>query len=204
MNIPLSTSVQSQNTDLEWSLDAISQRERAKRFLLNFENHLCIYSVSVQQIYTNYSIHFPSKGVGKAVILPNPYAFHDTFHHIRAQAVRNTGLYMIPGETIGRSGVYMHIKYRSAQVKSAPMPLKHALARMIKSQTSADPFLPVVIKGDLREFNEHTPCLHLHRVKLSELTGLSQFERQNLQSAISDKLVELNSLELTEPLASPA
>mgnify|MGYP000362343788 FL=1 len=125
------------------------------------------------------------------VILPNPYAFHDTFHGIDNSAIRDTGLHIIPGEMVGKQGLHLVVTYRNKSVRPAPIPFKQALKKMLNSQHTADPFLPLLVKGDLREFDARTPCLHLHRIKLNALTHLSEFEKQSIQSAISDKLMDL-------------
>lgn len=75
-----------QNQDLIWDLDSMARRELAERFIQLFENRLCVYSESVSQLYTNYNLHFPSEQGRKMVVLPNPYAFHDTLHGIEAVA----------------------------------------------------------------------------------------------------------------------
>lgn len=90
-----------QNQDLIWDLDSMARRELAERFIQLFENRLCVYSESVSQLYTNYNLHFPSESGRKMVVLPNPYAFHDTLHGIDAVAVRKTGLCVLPGVVLG-------------------------------------------------------------------------------------------------------
>ena len=96
------------NTDLVWGLEHISQQQRAADFVKRFENKLCIYSPSVSQVYSNYSIFFPEDQNKSMVVLPDPYAFHDTFNHIPEEAIQATGLHIIPGEnkctTIVKSG----------------------------------------------------------------------------------------------------
>lgn len=77
-----------QNQDLIWDLDSMARRELAERFIQLFENRLCVYSESVSQLYTNYNLHFPSEMGRKMVVLPNPYAFHDTLHGIDSLADR--------------------------------------------------------------------------------------------------------------------
>lgn len=62
---------------------------------------------------------------------------------------------------------------------------------MIRTRHSEDPFLPMLVKGDLREFNASMPCLHLHRVKLANLTHRSEFEKTSIRNAIVDKMTEL-------------
>lgn len=92
-----------QNQDLIWDLDSMARRELAERFIKLFESRLCVYSESVGQLYTNYSLHFPSDLGRKMVVLPNPYAFHDTLHGIDSQAIRKTGLCVLP-EGSGQTG----------------------------------------------------------------------------------------------------
>lgn len=182
------------NKDLEWSLEAINQRKRAVDFVMAFESQLCVYSSSVEQFYTNYTINFTGAESNTMVILPNPFAFHDTYQGIENKAIRDTGLHILPGEIIGRNGLCLMITYRDRSVRPAPIPLKQALKKMLNSQKSSDPFLPLLIKGDLREFDAKMPCLHLHRVKLPELSLLSQFDKKNIQGAIADKLNELHQI----------
>ena len=179
------------NNDLVWNLDNFSHRELAKNFISRFESRLCVYSPSVEQIYTNYTINFPSSEHGKMVVLPNPYSFHDTFSNISSSAVRDTGLFIVPGALIGKSGLYIIVKYKNQSVKSVPLPIRHALKKMVRTGSDSDPFLPVLIKGDLREFDANTPCLHLHRIKLSELSTRSDFDKQNIKRAIFDKMSDL-------------
>jgi len=189
MSTSLSTS--NSNKDLEWSLDSIQQREVASEFVSKFESKLCVYSPSVEQFYTNYTINIPSGESGKIVILPNPYAFHDTFNGIKEDAIKDTGLHIIPGETIQKKGLYLLVTYKNSSKKATPLPLKPALLKMLNSEKSADPFLPLLAKGDLREFDQKVPCLHLHRLKVSELTELSTFEQNSIKTAIMDKMAEL-------------
>lgn len=179
------------NNDLVWSLDNFTQRDMAKSFVSRFESRLCVYSPSVEQIYTNYSLNFPSTESGKMVVLPNPYAFHDTFHGISQEAVRDTGLFIVPGRLIGKSGLYIIVKYKNSNVKPVPLPIRHALKRMVKTSHDDDPFLPILIKGDLREFDVDIPCLHLHRIKLSALTHRSEYEKDSIKTAIFDKMSSL-------------
>jgi hypothetical protein len=72
------------------------------------------------------------------------------------------------------------------------MPFKAALAQIISQQKKVgDLFLPVLVKGDLREFNQQMPYLHLHRLQVARLTRLSSFERDDIQHTITRKLLLL-------------
>lgn len=181
-----------QNQDLIWDLDSIARRELAERFIRLFENRLCVYSESVRQLYTNYNLHFPADYGRKMVILPNPYAFHDTLHGIEAVAVRKTGLCVLPGLVQGKPGLLLSTQMGNGSLAPRSMPFKPALAQIISNQKKiGDLFLPVLMKGDLREFDQQTPYLHLHRLQLDRLVRLSSFERDDIQQTITRKLLLL-------------
>ena len=180
------------NQDLVWELDSMASRGLAERFMKLFENRLCVYSESVNQIYTNYSLHFPLELGRKMIVLPNPYAFHDTLHRIEPSAIIKTGLCVIPGVAVGKPGVLLanHI------IEGGPPPrttsFKRALAQIITQQMKiGDVFLPILMKGDLREFDQQMPYIHLHRLQVSRLTLLSEYERESIQKTITLKLMAL-------------
>ena len=181
-----------QNQDLIWDLDSIARRELAERFIKLFANRLCIYSESVRQLYTNYDLHFPSDLGRKMVVLPNPYAFHDTLHGIEALAVRKTGLCVMPGALLGKPGLLLATQIKDGGPAPKTMPFKQALAQIISNQRKiGDLFLPIMMKGDLREFDQQMPYIHLHRLQISRLNRLSSFERDDIQQTITRKLLML-------------
>ncbi len=181
-----------QNSDLIWDLDNMARRELAERFIRLFENRLCVYSDSVAQLYTNYNLHFPSELGRKMVVLPNPYAFHDTLHGIERVAVRKTGLCVIPGMVNGKHGLLLTTLMKEGGPAPKTMPFKPALAQIISSQRKiGDEFLPILMKGDLREFDQQMPYLHLHRLQVDKLLRLSSFERSDIQHTITKKLMAL-------------
>ncbi|QLC72578.1 hypothetical protein LPB260_17560 [Pseudomonas sp. LPB0260] len=181
-----------QNQDLIWDLDSIARRELAERFIKLFENRLCVYSESVRQLYTNYDLHFPSDLGRKMVVLPNPYAFHDTLHGIESLAVRKTGLCVLPGALLGKPGLLLATQIKEGGPAPKTMPFKPALAQIISNQKKmGDLFLPIMMKGDLREFDQQMPYIHLHRLQISRLSRLSTFERDDIQQTITRKLLML-------------
>lgn len=183
---------QAGNPDLIWDLDSLARRELAERFIRLFENRLCVWSESVEQLYTNYSLHFPAELGRKMVVLPNPYAFHDTLHGIAAQAIRKTGLCVLPGQLLGKSGLLLSNQLPGNRLAPRSMPFKPALAQIINSQRKVgDEFLPLLVKGDLREFDQQLPYLHLHRLQLAKLPLLSNFEREDIHQSITRKLLLL-------------
>jgi hypothetical protein len=181
----------SDNKDLIWDLDAFNQRQRAVDFVLGFENKLCVYSSSVDQLYTNYNIFFPKEEERKLVILPNPYTPHDTYNGIPFDVVVPTGMEIIPGVYQAKSCLLLRIPFKSGAVKYRTVPLQMGL-RIIKQQRPAHkPFLPVLMKGDLRELDASTPCLHLHAIQLDKLTDHSTLERNGIHKVIEQRLAIL-------------
>lgn len=177
-----------ENKDLVWDLDAFNQRQQAMDFVMGFENKLCVYSDSVRQLYTNYNIFFPREENRKLVILPNPYAHHDIFHGVNESAITATGLNIIPGEVIGKTGLYLTIPFKSGKTRYRAVPLQIGL-RVVNQQRPQDrPVLPILRKGDLRELDANTPCLHLHTINIDLLDQMSTLERNGIRSVIEERL----------------
>lgn len=179
------------NKDLVWDLEAFNQRQKAIDFVLGFENKLCVFSSSVEQLYTNYNIFFPKEEDRKLVILPNPYTPHDTFNGIPPSAVSATGLNIMPGVVGGKLSLLLSIPFRGGANKYRKVPLQMGL-RVVRQQRPANkPFLPVLMKGDLRELDASTPCIHLHAIHLDRLVEHSGLERNSIQQVIEQRLGQL-------------
>ncbi len=180
------------NNDLVWDFAKFERRQAAQNFVMGFENKLCVYSASVEQLYSNYDIFFPQEESRKLVILPNPYAHHDTFHGIAEQAAKPTGLLLVPADPDDPKGrLNIIIPFKSAKDKFKKVPLDVGL-QLIRSKRPADkPFLPVLVKGDLRELNTKTPCLHLHALSLGAMGAMSELEVSDIQKVILSRLDEL-------------
>ncbi len=180
-----------ENPDLAWDLAEFSDRDRAMEFVQQFESTMCVYSPSVEQLYTNYRMFFPQEWQRKLVILPDPMAFHDTFFNIQTDAVVSTGLYIIPGEMVGRQGLYLANVREDRSLGERQVPFQAGIQAIMKHRPADDQFLPVLAKGDLREFEEAWPVLHLHRLKTKILEKISDLDRSSLTSVIHEKLESL-------------
>ncbi len=178
-----------ENPDLAWDLEEFRQSDRAQDFVLQFETTLCVYSPSVEQLYTTYNMYFPTSG--KLVILPDPAVFHDTFNFIGPDAVTATGLYIIPGELIDKSGLHLANVNEDRTLGKRQIPFEAGLRSLINKRPDDDPFLPILAKGDLREFEESWPVLHLHRVRPEALPRLSDLDKSSIASVIAEKLETL-------------
>ena len=181
------------NSDLIWDMDQFDHRKLATEFVKQFENKLCVYSESVVQIYSNYNIYFPEDEGRKMVILPYPYSYHDTFQGIPSEAIQTTGLTIVPGELIGKRGLHLTIPLKSPEGKKKirVVPLQAGMRAINKLRPHNSPFLPILMKGDLREIKNRVPALHLHSVRVDRLTHRSAMERSGIQQVISEKLPKI-------------
>ncbi len=179
------------NSDLAWDLDEFNQADRAMEFVRQFETTLCVYSPSVEQIYSTYNMYFPEDWDRKLVILPDAGAFHDTYYHIDRGAVTATGLNIIPGQLIGKTGLYLANVDENRSLGKRQIPFEAGLRTIMRSRPAAEPFLPVLAKGDLRELEQSWPVLHLHRVNPAKISHMSTLDRTTLTNAITEKLESL-------------
>lgn len=181
----------SDNKDLVWDLNSFSQRQRAVSFVMGFENKLCVFSGNVGQLYTNYNLFFPNEESRSLVVLPNPYAPHDTYNGIPSRAITATGLNIVLGAKEGKDILLLSIPFKSGKTKHRLVPLKVGL-HLIRQRLPKDKvFLPVLMKGDLRELNSTTPCLHLHCIHVDRLEGHSTLVRSGIKNVIEGRLASL-------------
>lgn len=178
------------NTNLVWDLNAFNQYERCARFVNQFKEILCVYSPMVGQIYGNYDVVMPTQDLKRLIILPNPYAYHDIIHNIPEDAISATGIHIVPGELLGRKGIFMTIPFTTSdgQRKQKAMPIISGVKLITQKRGSREALLPVLTKGDLKELKQEFPSLHLHRVNLDKLHGFSDFDKKMLADMIEEKL----------------
>jgi len=174
---------------LIWKLNDFDNHQRAVNFIKQFQDTLCVYSAPVEQLYTNYDISIPPDDDRSLVILPNPYAYHDTFNNIGDHSVHPTGMHILPGEFFNKEGLFLTLRLLKNNEKVIkPVPLKVGLWALMKKETEEVPFLPVITKGDLRAFRKDSPSLHLHRIQPSKLSDRSPMEVKAIQRVIREKL----------------
>lgn len=176
-----------ENPDLVWNLDSISNKNQAVDFLNRFESSLCVFSASVSQLYANYKIQ-AINNAENLIILPDPYAWHDTFQSVPSACVKGTGLFIVPGKAIGgKEDLYLLQRSRKTG-KYNTMELDKGITLARKSSSSKYPFLPVIMNQDLRQLPNRAPLLHLHRVDTQGLEHLSNFQVDDIASTISTKI----------------
>jgi hypothetical protein len=176
---------QPENKDLVWELDGFTQRRQAHEFVMHFENRLCVFSPTVEQVYTNYSIFFPPEENKRLVILPNPGAHHDIFQGVPEIAVKPTGLFIVPN---AKRELMLRIPLKTQDKPFRDIPLQAGLKLVNTRRPQHLPLLPVLVKGDLRELDSRMPVLHLHALSLSGLSKLSSLEINAIRRVVLDRI----------------
>lgn len=178
------------NKDLVWNLGDKNLPERTVQFLKRFENTLCLFSGSVRQLYSNYEIHPIAANDNKAVALPNPRAYHDTYSHVTREAIRPTGLFIAPSEAANdEDSKQLHLIYKSSKTgKFKSLPLEQGMRQLQKKFKDKGSFLPVILSTDLKFKLNNQPVMHLHRVDVDSLEGISEFQKKDIARAIEEKL----------------
>jgi len=183
----------SNNLDLVWALDHITDKARAKQFLKNFESRLCVYSPSVSQLYTRYEINLPIRVEDSLVVFPDYQDITATYSHISSQAIVPTNIFIVPGEAMKKDGLFVVIKPKGTSKPLKAVPLMQGLKKIQQVFGNQDPFLPILMKGGLREIGNKIPCLNLSRIKLSALDKCSKLECTSIRGNIIEKLGLLES-----------
>ena len=164
-----------ENPDLVWDLASITHKNQAVNFLHRFESSLCVFSASVSQLYANYKIQTTNNSE-TLIILPDPYAWHDTFQSVPSACIKGTGLFIVPGQAIG-GNEELYLLQRSRKTgKYKSMELDKGIGLARKASPENRPFLPVIMNQDLRQLPNRAPLLHLHRIDTILLEHLSSFQ----------------------------
>jgi hypothetical protein len=166
--------------DLHWSIEEMRTKETGKQFLLSLAQFLPVYSPALRQVYSDYDTYFTKSAV---VILPDPVDFTSTYSHIPEPAVKATGILLHP--TPDGIGVNMRLKNNKTVTLSLPR------AFMLIRHQLKGAFLPVIKRGDLRDFDQLTPCIHLNALALTRAETLSRFERRDITKALDARVNEL-------------
>ena len=176
-----------ENPDLVWDLASITHKNQAVDFLNRFESSLCVFSASVSQLYANYKIQ-AINNAENLIILPDPYAWHDTFQAVPADCVKGTGLFIVPGKAIGgKEDLYLLQRSRKTG-KYNTMELDKGISLARQASPAKHPFLPVIMNQDLRQLPNRAPLLHLHRIDTRGLEHLSGFQIDDIAKTIATKI----------------
>lgn len=195
MKAPIQLADRPENPDLYWDLSALRNKKKAVSFFQNVSTGFCVYSPSVAKLYSNFEVILSNMDRSGLIVLPNPYAFHDTFNRVCDTSIKKTGISLFPGEAINRDGFIVSIPI-GKQRRNHHLELEAAVGFLnrLYQKRYGTPFLPVLLNGDLKEFKSNTPYLHLHRFDPTKLTEFSEFERNDICSTILDRFSDIVAL----------
>lgn len=178
------------NQDLIWQIGGFDYPENVVNFLKRFEDSFCVFSPSVSQLYSNYTLHRVSSCSRTVITLPNPQAHHDTFFNIPSEAILPTNMFILPREVESKKGWLLAYKFKNEK-KWNSLPLHVGLKKFRNLYGLKDPLLPVILNNDLRKSSKDCkPLMHLHRISLPKLEGLSELQRRDILNVIDEKIEE--------------
>ena len=94
--------------------------------------------------------------------------------------------------TGGHSGLYLKVPGEFRLVASRELPFQDGLRLLIeRHRARGEHFLPVLVKGDLREYEARMPSLHLHRINPRKLGHHSQLNIDAIRGVIAEHLLGL-------------
>ncbi|RDH43261.1 hypothetical protein [Zooshikella ganghwensis] len=199
MKTPIKLADYPDNPDLFWDLSSIINKNKAAEFFKRVARAFCVYSPTVKKIYSNFEVLLAGSGREGIIVLPDPYAFHDTFSHINEAAIKKTGVILYPGAAINQKGLFIGIPLGHEQrMRHLSFTTAINFLNRIYQKKIGIEFLPVLVNGDLREFAAKTPYLHLHRLDTRGLSNQSSFEKNDIGGAIKDKFSKITPL-ITRP-----
>jgi hypothetical protein len=169
---------------MEWDVSHIADKEGAFSLFKQFEEAFCLYSPTTEMIYPAYSATGLSSSRTKIKIMPIINADSEPYHSIATDCVTESDFKIIPGELIGKTGLYISInKYKA-------MPLIEGVKTILREECCGRTCLPVLREGALRELGKEFsyPYLQLSCIKLDQIHNLSVFERSDVTHLVTEKL----------------
>ena len=176
---------------LRWELDGISNRDQTKSFLQLFESSIPVYQPFTKELYLTYRFDFAEEE-GEWVTINPDYRPEERLYDIQPQVVEDLGMFIFPGDVIGKEGIYM--KYRNWKktkyAKSIEQPLKQAIEELkIRFlEEKGRPFLPIFPNQTINEYEKGMPHLKI-AVYNSEIDSKhSPFEKKQVADMIYRRL----------------
>jgi len=170
-------------TDVVWDIESFKFKRLAIEFALKIKQYFCVYSSVLTHVYGDYKVEVIRGARTRLVVVPETYSF-DRYINILEDSVTPTYVHVYPGWYFNLSCAYAMTLPLQGK-RSRPIPMSVGL-KMLEEKTGT--FLPLLRNGDLREFDQRTPYLHLHMLNLQSVKSLSDFDMSQLRGLIKDKL----------------
>ncbi len=174
------------DTELQWELNHFVDRKRAFEYLRSLKDIFCVYSSTDCKIYSNYQLNYSCVGEDRIEVVPDLSVWNDTFSFISPAAIVPSGVLVFPGQVFGQNGFYVRLPLKGGRGKT--MPLAQAFDHLLGRESH---FLPLLRKGDLREFKGKAPYIHLHCLEVSKLDQWSALQRADVVDTFSDRFHDI-------------
>lgn len=172
------------SNSMEWNASHIIDKEGAFSLIKKFEEAFCLYSPTTEMLYPAYTIMGLNESRNKIKLMPIINADSEPYQPIPVDCVTESDFKIIPGELIGKTGLYISInKYKA-------MPLVEGLKTILREECCGRTCLPVLMEGALRELGKEFayPYLQLSCIQLDQINNISIFERSNIAHLVTEKL----------------
>lgn len=178
---------------LVWTLEGITNQDEAMQFLLLFEDTFPVYHRYMEQIYLRYSFLLP-KGANKVIIEPS-YQLHQRLNRIPEQAIEDRHMYILPGDVVGKRGLYM--KYPRIRKTELSDSVTAELGKALKIlyyefKLKGDMVIPVFSKQTIREYDNGMPNMDLSLYNTKNDPNLSPFAREDIFNTVFDRILSLD------------
>jgi hypothetical protein len=179
--------------NLVWTLEGITNQDEAMQFLMLFEDTFPVYHRYMEQIYFRYSFLIP-RGSNKVTIEPS-YQLHERLNRVSEDALEDRHMYILPGDVIGKSGLYMkYPRMRRAELSDS---MTAKLSQAIKVlyyefKVQGEQIIPVFSKQTIREYEEGMPNMELSLYNLKLNPRLSPFLRDDIFNSIFERILSLD------------
>lgn len=172
------------SNSMEWGISHVVDKEGAFSLFKKFEEAFCLYSPATEMLYPAYSATGVNESRSKIKIMPLISADSEPYHSIAVDCVTESDFKIIPGELIGKTGLYISInKYKA-------LPLFEGLKTILREECCGRTCLPILMEGALRELGKEFvyPYLQLSCIQIDQMHNLSVFEKSNLAHLVTEKL----------------
>lgn len=163
-------------------------------FAREINKRLCVYSTGLRHVYGDYSIELVHYRETKLVVVPSTYSA-DRYIDVDEESIKSTGVYIYPGWYFNLEVPYVMtipIRTKDGVQRTRPLSPDHGF-KLLERSFLKRPFYPIIKNGDLREFDQKAPYLHLHRIEPTQLGSLSKFDLDQLCRSIVNKRSKLTA-----------
>ena len=177
---------------LVWTLDGISNREEAIQFLMLFENTFPVYHPYMEQIYFRYT--FVIADDSNQIIIEPDYQIHERLTHIAEDAFSARKMHILPGDVVGKQGIYMRSPRKSKRRISREVTSKLGTAikaLYFESWMKGEQVIPLFSRQAIREYDEGMPNMELLFYNLKLNDRLSPFLRESILATVFDRILAL-------------